>query len=171
MAMDCWDKRGRKGYLFLSGDETPYSAVKKAEVKRIFGIVEEGDIPLAEIFDEVKEKFHVFFILPKGTSHWNDPRITDTWRKYLGQNVLKLEDPEAICELIATTIAINEGVDLDSALKDLADVGATKASIGVVSKALAKVSPDGDGSGKAVKKAAKATGDIPKGGTDSVKRL
>ena len=36
-SIDCWEKRKRKGYLFLIGDEMPYSRVKNNEVTSIIG--------------------------------------------------------------------------------------------------------------------------------------
>ena len=36
-AIDCWEKRGRRGYLFLIGDEIPYPRVKRKEVERRIG--------------------------------------------------------------------------------------------------------------------------------------
>ena len=42
----------------------------------------------------------------------------------LGQNVIRLEDPNAISELIASTIGLAEGVvDLDGVHRDLVDTG------------------------------------------------
>lgn len=116
--IDCLNKRGKRGYLFLSGDETPYPLVKHNEVKRVFGVGEQVDIPIEDIFKEVQNKYNVFFIIPKQTSHYNDPHIYKTWVKYLGQHVLKLEDPSTICELIASTIASEEGVEIEESLKD-----------------------------------------------------
>lgn len=54
--------RGKKGYMFILGDEGFYPVVTKEEIKRIYGIEEKKDIPAAQIFQEAQEKYHVFFI-------------------------------------------------------------------------------------------------------------
>src|SRR5271169_6334024 len=36
-AIDCHEKRGKRGHLFIIGDETPYPSVKRREVKRYIG--------------------------------------------------------------------------------------------------------------------------------------
>ncbi len=137
--LDCLTKRNQKGYLFLSGDETPYPAVKHEEVKRVFGIPEQADIPLGDIFEELQKKYEVFFIIPDMTQHARDPRIHDAWAKYLGQRVLKLEDPSAICELVASTIAAEEGLEIADILESLKEAGTTVKARNAVKKTLAAV--------------------------------
>src|SRR5579862_9269719 len=36
-SIDCFEKRGQRGYLFLIGDEMPYPAIKPKEVQRLIG--------------------------------------------------------------------------------------------------------------------------------------
>ena len=36
-ATDCYDKRGKRGYLFMIGDEMAYPRVKRAEVAAVIG--------------------------------------------------------------------------------------------------------------------------------------
>lgn len=137
---DCFAKRGRKGYLFILGDETAYDQVKKREVNGIIGDGLEADIALAEIIREAQERWHVYYILPSKASYGGSPVILNFWRNLLGQQVLELEDAAAVCELIALTIGLNEGkVDLYAGADDLRDCGSSETAIQSVSKALAKV--------------------------------
>ncbi len=137
-AIDCWEKRGRKGYLFLIGDEMAYNRVKKDEVNGIIADGLEGDIDLKAITQEVQERYHVFYILPKKASYGGDKQILGFWRSLFGERVLELEDVDAVCELIALTIGLNEGVvDLDSGTVDLRDCGASEEAIRVAENALA----------------------------------
>lgn len=117
---DHWEKRGRKGYMFLSGDEHAYDSVRKIQVKDIIGDDIEADIPLKDIIAEVKERYHVFFIIPNMTSYYSDKSLRKYWSDLLGQqNMLLLEDPTKICELIAGTVAITEEfVGIDELVSD-----------------------------------------------------
>lgn len=57
--------QGRKGYFFFVGDEAYYPKVKREEVERVLGQQIPEDIPAHQIFRELRQKFHVFFIYPK----------------------------------------------------------------------------------------------------------
>jgi len=139
---DAWEKRGRKGYLFLIGDEMAFASSKKEEIKDLMGVDVEADVPFKEILAAAREKWEVFFILPGGTSYWNDPRTSGFWKDALGENFIRMEDPHAICEVIGATIGLCEGkVDATALVDDLKDVGASDAiihtataSVGAVAK-------------------------------------
>src|SRR5207249_1997861 len=78
-AIDCWEKRGRKGYLFIIGDETAYPVVKHQEVKRLTGENLSEDISLDQIIAEARQRYHVYFVIPGGASYGADPQIVRFW--------------------------------------------------------------------------------------------
>lgn len=122
-SLDCWDKRGRKGYLFLIGDEMPYRNVDPRQVNAIIGDRTEG-MPVDRIIQELRQTYEVYYIMPAGSSYAGDQTILSTWRKLLGQNVIELDDLDAVCEVIGLTVGLGEGViDLESGLTDLVEVG------------------------------------------------
>lgn len=137
-ALDCYEKRGRKGYLFLMGDEMPYAAVKPREAKAVIGDTLAEPISVKAIVAELQRRFEVYYIMPSGTSYAGDPEILGYWRDLLGQNVIELDDLDAVCETIAVTVGLaEEAIDLAEGLDDLADVGSKAgASVG---KALAAI--------------------------------
>ncbi|MEU3628624.1 hypothetical protein BS329_17565 [Amycolatopsis coloradensis] len=136
---DAWRNRGRKGYLFIIGDELNKPALEARHLRRVLGDDVREDIDPASVYRELARKWHVYFVLPNQSSYYNDPEIGEHWSGLLGQNFLKLDDPGAVCELIAATIGLEEQVvDVDRALADLADVGSVAESR-AVGKALAKL--------------------------------
>ncbi|WP_037305131.1 hypothetical protein [Amycolatopsis orientalis] len=136
---DAWQKRGRKGYLFLIGDELNKPALEARHLQRVLGDDVREDIDPASVYRELARKWHVYFVLPNQSSYYNDPEIGEHWNGLLGQNFLKLDDPGAVCELIAATIGLEERVvDVDRTLADLADIGSVAESA-AVGKALAKL--------------------------------
>lgn len=136
-AIDCWEKRGHKGYLFTIGDEKPYDVIRKAHVKQLIGDDLEADIPFATLLAELQERYHVFHLIAEKGGYPYDAEVEAKWRDYLGERVLKLDDTDDVCELIATTIGLTEGTtDLDQAARDLADVGTTKGAIDHVTQSL-----------------------------------
>jgi hypothetical protein len=137
-AIDCHEKRGKRGYLFIIGDEMAYPRVKHAEVCRVIGDGQLAEFPLAEIVGEVQRKWDTYYILPEGASYAGDRQVLEFWRSLFGQNVIELADLDSVCETIALTIGLGEAaIDLDEGLADLRDVGS--AAGGAVSKALAAI--------------------------------
>lgn len=134
---DHWDKRGRKGYLFLIGDEHAYRVVSQNEVKAIFGDTLQADIPLADIIEEAKKRYHVFFIIPGMTDHFNDPELEKYWVGLLGQqHTIKLADPSKICECIVAAVALcEEYVGVDDVSADLGLDGALTRALVPLNKA------------------------------------
>lgn len=126
-AIDCWEKRKRKGYLFIIGDEMAYPIVNRAHVNRLFGIDPQAHIPLQQIAAEAMEKYHVRFIIPGGAAHGADPQVLQFWEQLLGpQNVIPLQNPDDTSECIAMTIGLNEGViSAEQAQQQLASRGKT----------------------------------------------
>lgn len=136
--IDCWNLRRHKGYLFMIGDEMSYDEVKKEEVRRVIGDVLQENIPTPRIVSELRDRFEIYFILPMGANHGGSTEILGYWRRLLGQNVLELEDPEAVCETIALQIGINEGItDLEEGEEHLREFGSSRSTILAVRRALA----------------------------------
>jgi hypothetical protein len=142
-SLDCLEKRGKRGYLFLIGDEAPYPRVKRREVARLLGDKLQADLPVEELVAELRRKYDVYSVLPKMTHHWDNPTVFGRWRKLLGQNALRLEDPAGICELIASTVGVAEGkVELADLVDDLEEEGAGAAVAKAVERALEPIVVD-----------------------------
>jgi hypothetical protein len=149
-AADCFEKRGKRGYLFIIGDEMPYPNVNPQQVSRILGPAGGGHrggghrgggrpgewpgerpgrgassaTPIEEVVRDLTRKFDVYYILPEGSSYVGNDEVLGAWRALLGQNVIQLDDLDAVCETIALTIGLAEDrIDLDRGLEDLREVG------------------------------------------------
>lgn len=104
-SIDCFERRGEKGYLFLIGDELARKAVKGVEVAALIDDGLQGEVPLDVILDEVKQKYELFFILPEGTAHAQDTGVADFWKSKVGDaNFLRLSSVDDICDVIGTAI-------------------------------------------------------------------
>lgn len=134
---DAWSKRGRKGYLFIIGDEMNKRRLQARHVQTVLGEAADS-LDVESIYREVQQRWHTFFVLPQQTAYYDDPRIGEHWRRLLGERFLKLEDPAAVCDLIAVTVGLmEESVGLAEGLADLADLGSSGAA--TVGRALAAV--------------------------------
>lgn len=140
---DAWDKRRKRGLLFIIGDEMAYPRVKSREIAAVIG---DADIPAGDLYredisldamiTELTARWDTYYILPAGASYAGDMQVLGFWRGLLGQQVIELADLDAVCETIGLTAGLAEdAIDLDSGLADLRDVGSDAG--GVVGKALA----------------------------------
>jgi hypothetical protein len=138
IAADCYEKRGKRGYLFLIGDEMAYPRVKATEARAVIGDGLQADLPLAALMAEVTRRWDTYYILPAGASYVGDTEVLGFWRSLLGQNVIELADLNAVCETIALTVGLGEdAIDLAEGVDDLGDVGSAAGP--AVSRALAEI--------------------------------
>jgi hypothetical protein len=138
--IDCYERRGHKGYLFTIGDEKPYDLVRKAQVAQHIGVDIERDLPLEQIVAELQRRYEHFHIIPTNTAHGQSPEVQGRWRALLGERVLLLRDEAAVCETIALAIGLCAGTidDLARGAADLVDAGADQAAAASASSALVR---------------------------------
>ncbi|MEL7168183.1 MAG: hypothetical protein AAGN64_02410 [Bacteroidota bacterium] len=139
-ATDAWEKRRRKGYLFLIGDEKPYDEVRRDHVQALIGDGLEASIPIEQMIAEVEERYHLFYLVVTRGANGRRPEVRQRWRDLLGQRALLLDDPEAVSETIALQIGLVEGTvnDLGRATDDLVAAGFDAGAVHSASKAVAK---------------------------------
>ncbi|MET0862864.1 MAG: hypothetical protein ABWZ98_00885 [Nakamurella sp.] len=121
---DAWEKRGRKGFLFIVGDEMNKPVLTAGKLRQVLGEPARGPVDVAGLYREVQQRWDTYFILPNQSHYFTDRQVREHWRALLGERLLLLDDPAAVCELIALTIGIREGaIDLNDGLADLQRVG------------------------------------------------
>lgn len=138
-ALDCLEKRGKRGYAFFIGDEQGYPTVNRNQVTRIFGdsCGLQEDMTIEDIVEEAKKQYEVFFIVPNCAASYYKDKFKTYWQQYFGQNVLVLDDPDLVCETIATAIGLAEGTIEDA--NDLAgDLDMTNNNVASVSRAVSE---------------------------------
>ena len=95
----------------MTGDERAYPEATPHAIYKAFG----GERPstgisTASLVAECKERYHVFFLIPGGTSHGNSPDLRAYWEGLVGaENVLRMEDASQVCDIVADTIGRMEG--------------------------------------------------------------
>lgn len=137
-AIDCWEKRGKKGYLFTIGDEKPYDVVRAKQVRTLLGDRLSQDLPTAAILKETARRFEHFHIIPTHTRHGDSEEVQRVWRSLLGERVLILDDEKAVCETIALAIGLCEGTvdSLYAGVDDLTRAGYDQSAVQSASTAV-----------------------------------
>ena len=128
---DHWELRGRKGFLFIIGDEPIFRLTQAAHLKKYLGQVEASDVDIETTVNKLKEQWEVWFLNP--SPGYSKP---DFWKKLLGdERVIEVSDYKDLLSLIAGNIAVMNSADLGSTITKLADAGLSTS--GAVSTALA----------------------------------
>ena len=120
-SIDCFEKRGKKGYLFTIGDELPPEVTQKTAVKNLIG--DDGfqeDIPFEETVAAAQKMYDVYHIVvAEGhyAKHHGADEVRKAWSKYLGQNAIVLTDYTKLSEVIVSIMEVNEGRDSEEVAK------------------------------------------------------
>ncbi|MDA7418566.1 VWA domain-containing protein [Xenophilus arseniciresistens] len=129
--IDCHVKRHKRGYLFMTGDELPYSAVSRHQVEALFGEKLDEDIPIEEVIAAAQESYHLFFLIPDAQRRKN---CEARWRELLGDQVICMGSPEDACVVAAALVALTEKAapDLDALAHAMSGHGVPRERVGRV---------------------------------------
>jgi hypothetical protein len=123
-AIDAYNKRGKKGYLFTVGDEMPPDApLPQAKLELLMG---SGDIPKAlapaQLLAQAQEKYKVFHIIAEEGSEcrsgYGTRRVREAWIDLMGANVIFMRDHRALTDIVLGVLKIAEGMDVDQAIAE-----------------------------------------------------
>lgn len=114
-SIDCFEKRGKKGYLFTIGDEPPPSRVQGDAVKKFVGDTPQADIPIKDMYEIVSKMYNTYHIIvTHGRADSYSDRLMSAWSDIMGQNAVLLTDHTKLSEVITSIIEVNEGRDADT---------------------------------------------------------
>lgn len=116
--MDCFDKRGEKGFLFTFGDEEPTPQLTANELKKVFGEREDLDkrkVTATDCLEMASEKFHCYHIILRGSNYDSD--VVYKWSKLMGGHACDLSEYEYLPDLICTILLMYEGFSKTEAIE------------------------------------------------------
>lgn len=125
--IDSFDKRQKKGYFFMSGDEPCYPQLFARWVESVIGDKVPSDAPLANVVADLKKKYQPFFLIP-------DPGrsgVLPFWKNHFGEAAMVLGDPADVCAVAAGAVALSENVvpNLDALAASLGKHGMAAARV------------------------------------------
>lgn len=145
--MDCHVKRGRRGYLFMTGDENPYPVLSRHVVDGVIGDRLDDDLKVGEVVAELQKTFVPFFLIPDRARR---ERCEKSWRALLGDHVLCMDSPEDVCYVSAGALLIAEKLvrDRDSLKETLKRADIPEERLAPVVRTLSPLLESVDGSGE-----------------------
>eukprot|EP00697_Spironema_sp_BW2_P011411 gnl/Spiro4/27088_TR13476_c0_g1_i1.p1 gnl/Spiro4/27088_TR13476_c0_g1~~gnl/Spiro4/27088_TR13476_c0_g1_i1.p1 ORF type:complete len:314 (+),score=87.45 gnl/Spiro4/27088_TR13476_c0_g1_i1:35-943(+) len=128
----------RKPFFFFTGDEGFYDMVSGRHINKVIGEPQGPNIPARVIFDELREKYHVFLLHKPNSNLEIDAQMVAKWRSMIGaERVLHMTDPKAIVDIMLGAIALTSGTrDMSRYVHDLQARQQTNSRIAEVSAAL-----------------------------------
>lgn len=117
-SLDCFEKRGQKGFLFTIGDEASWNKVPSDFLKSRLGYKEAEDVSDVQLLAEAQRQWHIFHIHCQGGHYRDNPKILGYWKKMLGEGLIVLEDHKDICAVIAGKVAVMLGADINQVVQN-----------------------------------------------------
>jgi hypothetical protein len=103
-SIDCFEKRGKKGFVFTIGDEPTLNDLPGHVVKTIMGSGQASRSTAKDLFEAASERYHVFHIHLKETGTGKRQTTIDGWKKLVGENLIVCERKEDICKAITDKV-------------------------------------------------------------------
>lgn len=114
--IDCFQKRGKKGFLFTMGDDCYPKKLTKREINDIFGDEVAEDIQTDALLSQVNRQYEVFHLVLDRDNTWSggDTSRIAEWRNLMGERVIKVNDYTKIPEIIVSILEVMGGKDVDT---------------------------------------------------------
>jgi hypothetical protein len=118
-SIDCFEKRGKKGYLFTVGDECAPLGLTEDQINKFFGGNVQDGIKPKQLLEVVNRTYNVFHIIIEEGNYAQShlPSVRETWRNLLGQQVISLGDYTKLAETIISAIQVHEGMSVTDTAK------------------------------------------------------
>lgn len=114
-SIDCYEKRGKKGFLFTIGDECVPNDLTPEQIERVLGYKPESVPSNAELLKLVGQSYHVFHLMIEEGSFMRShkSRVVRSWTELMGQNAIHVSDYTKVAEIIVSVIELVEGRTVD----------------------------------------------------------
>lgn len=109
--IDCFDKRGEKGYLITIGDEMPPAGLHEHHLKEIFGTGFESGSRPEQSLKKAQERYEVFHIIVEQGNYarGNLSRVKPAWRALIGKRAVLLDQYTHLPEVVLSLLQVAEG--------------------------------------------------------------
>lgn len=116
--IDCFEKRGKKGYLFTIGDELPPVSASRRTLQETVGAEFQSDLTAMQHLSAAQEKFHVFHIC---VEQGHNGGQYHAWKDLLGSRAVRLSNYKHISEVITSVLQVSEGMGPIAAIEQWQD--------------------------------------------------
>lgn len=136
--IDCFEKRGKKGYLFTIGDEEVPESLTRSQLKSVLDSDLQSDsISNRDLLTLASRKYEIFHIMIEEGNHMRHSKneVVKAWTDLLGQRAILLSDYTKLAEVVVAAIEINEGRSADDVVASWGSDLAIASAVGGMSMA------------------------------------
>lgn len=109
-AIDCFEKRKQKGFLFTIGDEPVLPNIPGNSLKGIMGKAQQdNDNPALALLAKAREKYNVYHIHLKEGSNGSRQDVMDGWKQLMGDHLIIIDDKRNVADAISKIVAPSKG--------------------------------------------------------------
>ncbi len=122
--MDCFEKRGERGFFFSFGDEGPTPKLTPYELERVFGQREglsKRKLTATDCLEMASEKFNCYHIILHGRGYYRYNGIVSDWKQLMGGHACDLSDYDCLPDLVCTILKMYEGLSKSEAINSIED--------------------------------------------------
>ncbi len=103
-AIDSWEKRKQKGFLFTIGDEPVLKSLPKNVLKNIMGDGQYQDFTSAILLDKAREMYDVYHLHVTQTNAGSQMVDQGGWKQLMGDNLILVNDVKSISKIISDIV-------------------------------------------------------------------
>lgn len=104
-SIDCFEKRGQKGFLFTIGDEPTLRSIPKNYLEKILGEGQyDSNVTAAQLLDEARKTYNVYHIHIAETYAGGRTTTVNGWKQLMGDHLLIAGRKEDVPKIISETI-------------------------------------------------------------------
>lgn len=121
---DSFNKRGKKGYLFTTGDEMFPRGFSQSQLRTVFGTdetISKSNMTADEALAAAQESWEVFHLIIEQGSYFRQHRnsVTIDWREHMGRRAILVDNHEFLPEVITAILRVSEGENPETVLNDV----------------------------------------------------
>ena len=104
-ALDSWEKRKQKGFLFTIGDEPTLKNLPSNVLKKLLGDGQYQDFTsAATLLDKARETYDVYHLHVIQTSAGSSLSTQSEWKQLMGDNLILVNDVKSISKIISDIV-------------------------------------------------------------------
>ncbi len=103
-SIDCFEKRGQKGFLFTIGDEPTLKNIPKRSLQNIMGDGQYDEFSADMLLEKAREKYHCFHLHIKQTAAGSRQETMDGWKQLMGDGLIFVDNKNDVSRIISETV-------------------------------------------------------------------
>ena len=103
-ALDCWEKRQQKGFIFTMGDEPCAQSIPGDIIKRLTSTKQASTLSTTEILAEAQKYYQVYHLHLHHDAYSRTEIRKEGWKDLLGNNFITLEDYQQVPKTMAALV-------------------------------------------------------------------